>query len=278
MGQHYKTVVKQMLTQLVVVDYSEGSGGEFLSYFISCHETFLNINVDNTDMQSIDGTLLKYLNSQSIIDPDWNQNFKKQFLYFVDMCEAQDISNIAIPYHLYKYPNHVDTIKLYHPNTRFVKINYNVSQNHNIALDFFRKVWFKKINGSDLAEIKFLTQHFSLEDKKTVIHQLQQNKLLYLDLILLKQGLSITSKNRQTAVETFQMLPQKICPSADIIIEYDDFFINFDRTPYAYKQLCDQLKILPSAEKLDKLIYRNKKNYDDLNNFAINFNHFLKEL
>jgi hypothetical protein len=145
-------------------------------------------------------------------------------------------------------------------------------------LDFIRKVWLKKFNISDLAEIKFLTQNFSLEDKKIIIDQLQQNKLLWLDLFLLKQKIPLSTDSRLTAINDFQTFPKKVCPTNDIVVEYDDFFIDFDRTPGAYKQLCDQLEILPSADKLDKLIHRNKKNYNDLKKFATNFNHYLKEL
>jgi hypothetical protein len=277
-GKNYKTVVEQMLSKLVVVDYSEGAGGEFISYFVSCHSEFLNLDVDTTDMQSIDGALLKYLNSQSIVDPDWNQNFKQQFLHFADKCAAHGISNIAVPYHLYKFPEHVDTIKSCLPGTRFIKINHSASRHQTIVLDFFKKVWFKKLSASNLVEIKYLTQNFSLEHKKAVIRRMQQNKLMYLDLALIKKNIPVNSSTRQTAINNFQMLPQKVCPSTDIVIEYDDFFIDFERTPGAYKQLCDQLEILPSADKLDKLIHRNKKNYNDLKKFATNFNHYLKEL
>jgi len=267
-----------MLNRLVVVDYSEGAGGEFMSYFVSCHAEFLNLDVATTNMQSVDGTLLKYLNSQSIVDPNWNQNFKQEFLSFADKCMAHCISNIAVPYHLYKFPEHIDTIKSCVPTTRFIKINCSASRYQTVVLDFFKKVWFKKLSASNLAEIKYLIQNFSMEDKKSVIRRMQQNKLMYLDLSLIKKGIPVNSTTRQTAINNFQTLPQKLCPSTDIVIDYDDFFVDFDRTPSAYKQLCDQLEILPSTDKLDKLIHRNKKNYNDLKSFATNFNHYLKEL
>lgn len=267
-----------MFNKLVIVDYLEGAGGEYISYFISSHAEFLSFELDVSDMQTVDGNLLKYLNSQSIVDSTWDQDFKNNLLTFIDRCTDQQISAIAVPYHLYKWPSHAEVIKNQQPGTRFIKINYTASRQSDISLDFFRKVWFKKFNKSNLPEIKFLTENFSTPDKQTVVQRLQANKLYYLDLVLLKNGVAITSKNRQNAVSEFQNQQHRPCPSNDIVIEYDDFFVNFDRTLGAYKQLCGQLKILPDMKKLDKLIERNKKNYLELQKFATNFQNFLMDL
>ena len=267
-----------MFNKLVIVDYLEGAGGEYISYFISSHKEFMSFDLDVDNMQTIDGNLLKYVNSQSIVDPTWNQNFKNNLLTFINRCTDQQISTIAIPYHLYKWPTHIDVIKNQQPSTRFIKINYNASRQSDIFLDFFRKVWFKKLNKFNLPEIKFLTENFSMLDKQTVIQRLQANKLYYLDLLLLKNGVAVTSKNQRNAVTEFQNQQNKLCPSSDIVIEYDDFFVNFDCTLDAYKQLCNQLKILPDMKKLDKLIERNKKNYLELKKFATNFENFLMDI
>lgn len=267
-----------MFDKLVIVDYTEGAGGEFISYFLSSHSEFLSTDLDINDMQTIDGTLLKYLNSQSIVDSNWDQNFKNNLIEFTHLCAGQTINAVAVPYHLYKWPHHIDAITHQQPNARFVKINYKQSRQSDIFLDFFRKVWLRKLNKSNLSEIKFITDGFATADKQTVVQRLQTNKLYYLDLVLIKNGIAATAKNRQMAVDEFQTQSPRLCPSTDIAIEYDDFFVDFTRTPDAYKQLCEQLKILPDIEKLDKLIERNKKNYLELKKFATNFENLLKDL
>lgn len=262
-----------MLSKFVVVDYFEGAGGEYLAYFISSHNEFLSYDLTNYDMQAIDGTFLKYLNSQSIFNKTWDGHFDENFRNFINMCN----SSIAIPYHLYRWPTHIDIIKNQQPNTRFVKINYSEDRRNDIFLNFARKILFKKFSKFDISEIKFLITHFSSLDKKTVLQKLKTNDLYFLDFILLRNKIPITSENRKSIVFDLQN-KKNICPSTDIAIEYDDFFVNFERTHEAYSKLCDQLEISPDIKKLATLVERNTKNQIELAKFKTTFKNVIEKL
>ena len=65
-----------MLEQLIVVDYQEGAGGEFLANWLSAHfGQKLNYN-----QQTNSNYLQKWLNAHSLIQDDWKENFKNQLI------------------------------------------------------------------------------------------------------------------------------------------------------------------------------------------------------
>ena len=230
------------MDQLVVVDYQEGAGGEFLASFISAHFG----HTLSTDLQRFPIFLQKWLNSQSRIKKDWDKKFDNYFNEFLDLCRQDNISKIAVSYHLYQWPHHIDTICKNVKNVRFVKINC-LAHTQIVEADFRRKVWDKKLTIDDFKEIKFLLSEQNTEYVKQCLQKLREQTLTVADLY--------QSKNY-----TFV---HKALPSKDIEIFYDDFFVNFSRTPSAYKKLCADLNLTYDNVLLDRLIERNKKNYKD---------------
>jgi hypothetical protein len=226
-----------MLEQLIVVDYQEGAGGEFLANWLSAHfGQKLEI-----DLQRNPNYLQKWLNSHSLIQPDWRENFNKYLLMFNDECAKRDVYSIAVSYHLYKYPKHVEILKkINHP--RFVRINCEGYEDH-VAQDFQRKILDRVLGPTDFAEIKFILKNQSQEKIKYCLDLYQHQTLTYRELVSCDPKIEL-----------------KRLPSTDIEIMYEDFFINFDQTPTAYQTLCSQLQLNPNVQLLDALINRNKKN------------------
>jgi hypothetical protein len=230
-----------VLEQLIVVDYQEGAGGEFISNWLSAH--FGQKLEDNLQLNP--NYLQKWLNSHSLIQSDWRKNFNKYLLMFNDECARRGIRSIAVSYHLYKYPEHVETLKkVNHP--RFVRINCAGYEDHVIK-DFQRKVLDRVLGPADFAEIKFILKEQTQEKIKHCMEQYRHHTLTYRELL---------PYNHKIELEHL--------PSTDIEIMYRDFFIDFDQTPDAYQTLCNQLQLNPNAQLLDALIDRNKKNLQHL--------------
>ena len=232
-----------MLDQLIVVDYQEGAGGEFVASWLSSH--FGHQLVE--DPQKNPSYCQKWLNSYSLVNKDWGQAFAEFFQNFLTTCQSQGITQIAVPYHLYKWPHHVDTIKDCCPHVRFVRINCN-GYKDTISAEFQRKVCSKKLGPADFGMVKFMLAHQSKEQIKHALALFKNQQLTFGDIM-------------PTEIQSTQL---KDLPSQDIEINYQDFFVSFDRTEQAYKQLCIELDILPNTALLDALIKRNKKNWQDL--------------
>lgn len=230
------------MKQLIVIDYQEGAGGEFLSSFISAH--FGHKLVDNS--QENPNFLQKWINSHSLALADWDTNFSNHLEIFLQLCKDHNVDSIAIPYHLYKWPHHATIFKKQASNTRFVKINAQGFEDR-IRADFQRKVWDKPLIKTQFNQIAFLLKDQSQERKKFCLDLFKQNKLTMSDLI---QGRVV--------------LGPEILPSDDVEVSYDDFFNNFSNTPNAYEQLCAELDLIPDLVLLGKLIERNTKNLQTL--------------
>lgn len=226
-----------MLEQLIVIDYQEGAGGEFIASWLSAH---FGQRLE-TDLQNNPNYLQKWLNSHSLIKPDWQINFTEYLLNFNNLCVNHNIQRICIPYHLYKYPEHVDVLKKIN-QSRFVRINCQ-GYEFQIAEDFKRKVLNRVLRPKDFAEIKFILSNQDEEKRKHCFNLFKQGKLTYSEILLPTSNTNL-----------------KHLPSTDIEIMYGDFFVNFAKTPDAYKQLCNQLEIPTNLALLDALVDRNRKN------------------
>jgi hypothetical protein len=226
-----------MLKQLIVIDYQEGAGGEFIASWLSAHfGQQLEINTqDNPNY------LQKWLNSHSLITPDWQINFTEYLLNFNNLCSEHNIQHICIPYHLYKWPEHVDILKKIN-QARFIRINCE-GYEFQIAEDFKRKILDRVLGPKDFAEIKFMLGNQDKEKRKHCLNLFKQGKLTYNEL-----------------VPTTSSIESKHLPSADLEIMYGDLFVDFTGTLAAYKQLCNQLEISPDLVLLDALVDRNRKN------------------
>lgn len=259
-----------MLEKLIIVDYVEGAGGEYLAHFINRH---INSTVSATDnMQELSGVGMKQLNSFSLIKSDWRENIE---YYLEEFINQITVKQLAVPYHLYKFPEHIEPLQAIADQTHFVKID---SVGHpNIAFDFVRKVYFKKLDKSHLSEIKFYTETLNVTSKQQIIQRLKNNNLYWMDLELLKNNQAINKQNR-TALIDQALNHTTILPSNDIVISYRDFFVDFKRTQEAYDKLCVQLGIQADTIKLDEFINRNKKNLAELNQFIDNFKQHMEKL
>lgn len=222
-----------------MVDYQEGAGGEFIARFISAH---FGHRLE-FDQQTQPDHIQKWLNSHSLITQDWDENFATYLDTFLSNCDQQGINDLAVPYHLYKWPNHVKIMLDQLPQTRFVKINCE-THNQQVNADFQRKVLDKPI--IDFQELQFLLSNRDRNFITDVLKLYQQKKLTYRDIV--------TDYNSQL----------KSLPSSDIEIIYSDFFCDFDRTADAYKRLCSELTLPSNDTLISALLDRNKKNKQDL--------------
>ena len=232
-----------MLEQLIVVDYQEGAGGEFVANWLSAHFG----QQLKTDPQKNPDYLQKWLNSHSLVKSDWRKNFADYLLDFNRLCDQSNICRIAVSYHLYKYPEHVEALTKIN-QARFVRINCQGYESQ-IKEDFNRKIWNRMLAADDFDEIKFMLHNQDQEKINYCMSLFKQGKLTYRDLVL--------------SEPVFEL---KHLPSNDVEMLYQDFFINFDRTPAAYNQLCEQLHLTPDARLLNALIDRNKKNLQQRQN------------
>ena len=229
------------MDKLIVVDYQEGAGGEFFARFISAH---LGHELE-FDQQAHPSHVQKWLNSHSLVNTDWDKRFPVYLRMFFSVCKMQNATNLAVPYHLYKWSGHVDLILQELPLTRFVKINCN-NYADQVSVDFQRKVLDRPIQ--DFSEMQFLLKNKSTDSIKYSIELYKQGQLTYKDIF------PETSLQLQTL------------PSKDIEIDYGDFFCNFNQTAHAYEKLCNDLNLKPDLVLLSSLLERNKKNQQDLNN------------
>ena len=201
----------------------------------------------STDTQAQPDHLQKWLNSQSLVKQDWDPRFEHYLHEFIAQCADQGVAQIAVPYHLWKWPSHVQTLQQHVP-CRFVRIN-STGHEQLIYADYKRKILDPVLHKHDLQEIKFLLQN---QPPQHVKHC----------MMLLKQGL-LTRKHIWTDCETMYS-GSRTLPSEDIEILYRDFFLDFDQTHRAYYALCDQLDLVADPVLLTSLVQRNQKNLADL--------------
>lgn len=242
------------INQLIVVDYLDGAGGEYLAHFISSHLQNFPLQ-DN--MQDIDQSPIKFLNSESLIRPDWNTNFE----YYFNQFKQSVTGSWAVPYHLYKWPQHIDIIKQ-HPGTRFVKIN-SKEDSGIVCLDFIRKVYRSPVPNTTTGfqRLQHRISLWSQELKTQAMKHFRTGEMLYMDIDIIETGQQPTEQTRNQLIDAF-IQRKKTCPSQDITVEYRDFFV----TPnvIAYYKLCDHLMLIPDLNRWQVLCDRNWTNYQSL--------------
>lgn len=262
-----------MLDKIIIIDYTEGSGGEYFSNFLTCH--LMNKVLEDNMQESLDWHQ-KYFNSLSLITVDWVDNFDHYLDKFLNLCNDYQIKNISIPLHLYKFPNLAEKFFKIAREVRFVKIN-NTGYEDLTVIDFLRKVYLKKVQIKDLNKIKFRINDFNEKQKIIVIEHLKNNNLYWLDLELIKNNETPNSISRRYVVEKL-LNTKMLLPSDDIEINYKDFFIGFENLTDKYYLLCENLAISPDIKLLDMLIVRNSKNANDLNQYIERFSTVFDQL
>jgi hypothetical protein len=231
-----------VLKRLIVVDYQEGAGGEFIARFLSAH---FGLPLA-FDQQADPDQTQKWLNSHSIVTPTWTLSFETSLRALMELCDSQNIDSIAVPYHLYKWPQHVDKILDLIPHARFVRINCDRYLGQ-VNVEFKRKVLDRSI--TDFKELQFLLKNKDRDFIKSMMTRFKQKTLTYKDIF------HAPDKDLKTL------------PSKDVEIDYGDFFCNFDQTASAYERLCDRLGLSPNIVLLSALLERNKKNQHDLERY-----------
>jgi hypothetical protein len=245
-----------MLDCLVVVDYIEGAGGEYISSVINSHPGFSN-NV----------VLQKWFNSQQHIIHDWDNHIAEQADLFLIQCQEHQIKNLAISYHLCMHPTHVDIMQQLSKGTRFVKID-SVNHNAMVRMDHARKILFNQITKKQVKELKY---RIGNSRPSELIKLFLEDRLYGIDLVLYKRNLPITRANREMVIELI-MGKQETCPTNDITILYNDFFVSFDNMKEKYYNLCNSLNIQPNIDILNAMLIRNRKNLEEVTEFTKNFN------
>lgn len=252
---------------MIIVDYIDGAGGEYMSYFIDSHKELSNYTPDQYNMQT--PARYKILNTTSLMNSTWDEDFADEY------SKIKNDTNV-VSYHLYKFPHHIDIIRRIDPAVRFVRID-SEDNNKLIKYDFVRKIYLRKFTNKDLPEIKILINTFDNDKKIAVVQKLKMGDLYHIDLELIQRNMAVTRKNRLDAIYDF--VDKKITPpSSDITISYTDFFVDFAKTPAAYQTLCDQLNIEYDSTKLNLLLERNKQNYIDAVKFIDNFEKQIEKL
>jgi hypothetical protein len=228
------------VNKLIVVDYQEGAGGEFMARFLSAHFG----HTLEFDQQQNPNKIQKWLNSHSLVNKDWDQAFPRYFQVFLKLCQEQGIAELSVPYHLHKWPWHVDIILSQVPQARFVRINCN---NHvdQVYADFQRKVLNRPI--TEFSELQFLLNGQNSDFVNEKVLSYRRGTLTYQDIF----------PDSQPGLQTL--------PSNDVEVDYGNFFSNFDQTAVAYEELCAKIKIDTNFELLSALLERNQKNQQDLN-------------
>jgi hypothetical protein len=259
-----------MLDRLVVVDYIEGAGGEYLSNVINHHKEFNSANgpLVQQPHNHVD-VPQKWFNSQRHVIPNWDTEFESQSKLFLNECRVRNIDNLSVTYHLCIHPEHLELMRPLSNNTRFVKID-STGHERTVKMDFIRKVLFNSIHKKQIREVKYRIGNSHGPLARDLIGVLMQGKLYGIDLVLYKRGLPITRENREI---TFNQLLNKKenCPSNDLTVLYENFFVSLDKLEKSYYTLCDSLNILPNTEILNAMLIRNQKNLEEVTEFEKNF-------
>lgn len=253
----------------VFVDYADGAQGETLAYFLNSHVEFDNYEFSDQNIQELDGSDTKWFNTHSLAYKDWGLNF----LQYLQHWQSQSSRAKVLSYHLYKYPDHVDLLKIHVADVRFIKINSHGYEDF-YKYDYLRKILFRKLTKKNLREIQFLVPD---KHKISIIQLLKQDQLRGIDIVLANGDQPINSRSRRDFIHSY-LVRSFVLPSQDLEINYHDWFLNCESLPGAYEKLCHQLKICPDQTKLDKLIEKNKKNQIELKAFKDNFDQLLETL
>lgn len=254
-----------MLENLIVVDYVDGAGGEFISSCINHHANFYCESPNEFYITAQTNKIQKYFNSQELIGNNINSIINE----FLNLCEINKVKNVAVSYHLYKRPANIEIIKNNIQSTRFVAINHT-DHNELINLDFVRKVYFNRITKKDLNTIKFRITNFDDKQKKLLFDLLRSDRLIEMDFDLIAKNIIPNYDSRLEHLNNF-IKRRKTPPSKDLEINYENFFVNLDNLKESYYNLCEQLNIVPIDNVYELIFNRNKKNFDKLNEFIKNF-------
>jgi len=249
-----------MLEQIIVVDYVDGAGGEYFAQFFNSH------------LHTIDYVWLrKYFNSQSLVIEQWDLNFDQHLDEFLSLCEQRRIQQIAVPYHLYKWPNHLAKFSRIAKTVRAVQIN-STHYARAVAIDFLRKIYLCPVNKKDISQLAYLTKSATQEQKRQLKEQLDANTLQWIDVTIL-----LNNSTKKQLVD--QVLTRKLtCPSQDLCIDYGDFYVDYNDIDNKYCLLCKELELVPNQQLLNSLIDRNKENWAALNSYIEQFLEIYKQL
>ena len=250
-----------MLKKIIVVDYIEGAGGEYFAQFLSDHM--------NTAQHR---WLQKYFNSQSLVTKNWDQDFEHHLNKFLELCNKQNVNEIAVPYHLYKWPHQFDLFNRIAHTVRAVKID-STQYNREVALDFLRKIYLCPFDNTQISQLAYLANSATDKVKQELNEQLRSSGLQWIDVII---TLDNTLTKRQLVDQVLRHTT--MLSTQDVKIDYGVFYVNRAGIEDKYNLLCKQLDITSNLELLEELIKRNKENWDTLTQFIREFPEIYKQL
>lgn len=229
-----------VIEKLVIVEYFEGAGGEFIASFINAHWG----QSISLDLQRQPDHHQKWLSTNSLFTPDWDSNFEQYAKEFLARCASSKLRYIAAPYHLYKWPHHVAILQTLCPDVKFVRID-STGHEKRLAIDFTRKVLDRVLTKDDFGEIQLFLKNQPDHHRRSCMELLRLKKLT---LSKISPVFRSTNYQHQSPVTN------------EVVIDYGEFFLYYNKTKAAYWQLCKKLKIQPDQNLLDVLIERNTEN------------------
>jgi hypothetical protein len=249
-----------MLEKIIIVDYVEGAGGEYFSQFLNNHLH-----------KSEDVWLQKYFNSESLIIELWDQKFTEYLGNFLSLCYKRAVTEIAIPYHLYKWPQHLALFNQISKNVRAVKIN-STKYNHEVTIDFLRKIYLCPVEKTQMSQLSYYIKSATDQQKQQINELLRTNTLQWIDVRIL-----LDNTTKRQLID--KILARNIsCPSQDIEINYGTFYVDYNKIDDKYNLLCKQLGITPDNILLTELITRNQTNWATLSQYIEQFPDIYKQL
>jgi len=216
--------------------------------------------------------LQKYFNSQSLIIENWDQDFECHLNKFLELCNEQNVNEIAVPYHLYKWPHQFDLFKRIAYTVRAVKIDC-IQYNREVALDFLRKIYFCPFDKTQIPQLAYYTKSVTDNAKQTLNEQLRSSGLQWIDVIITLDN-TLTKRQLVDRILENSTLP----PTQDTKIDYGIFYVGQVGIEDKYNLLCEQLDITHNKKLLEELIQRNKENWIELTQFIGKFPEIYKQL
>ena len=250
-----------MLEQIIVVDYIDGASGEYFAEFLNQHLSTPNIV-----------WLRKFFNSEELVNTNWDQDFDRYLDHFLTLCQQDNITRIIVPYHLYKWPEHLERFNRISKSVRAVAIN-SEQYPREIALDFIRKIHLVPVSISDIHKLTYLTKTATLEQKQEISERLRARTLQWIDVTILLSG-----KNSRLQLINQILTRQLTCPSQDVTIDYGTFYVDYLDIDNKYNLLCKQLDLVPNQQLLEQLIKRNQRNWAELTDYVNQFEEIYKQL
>jgi len=247
---------------IIFVDYPDGAGGEFLSYFISLHQGFYRGTFIQTNgRHNYGANILNFLNNQArVIKKDtWGSDVHNVLQELKKRLADIDADSICIPFHCF-YNKDYKNIKSVFPQAQILSIRPDSLSSYKlIKLELIRKTALIKYN---LKDTQFYWKLFA--DKI-----IDFKNFIGIDVFLLTHHYEINQANRNLMLNLLLNRPFPIWDECDYVLSWENFFKNLEHMDKEYLDLCDFLALTPDTDILDLAKKRNCQNLNDLMSYNI---------